>query len=378
MGEYESLKPVIVMILLQFSYAAVALSTRAALLQGMSPRVFVVYRQAIATLVITPLAFLTRSKSNKSSLSLRSFSLIFLASLIGVTLNQNVYFEGLYLASSSMASAMSNLLPAVTFVITLIVGLEKIKIQSLRSIAKIVGTVLCVAGAIAMALLKGPKLLNAELLPNKSVLGSAVDDYWLLGCLLLFGSSICWSLWLILQVPVSASYPDHLSLSAWMCFMATLQSAVVALFVERDLETWKMNSYLQLACCFFSGIVGSGISFYAQAWVISKRGPLFSAMFNPLNTVIVTILAAIFLHEEIYMGSAVGAVTVIVGLYTVLWGKAKDIGGMNAEKHLSTQNVDSKIVSVIIDGSVDRTRCKTDLEEPLLLDKATKVDSANV
>lgn len=78
--------------------------------------------------------------------------------------------------------------------------LEKIKIQSLRSIAKIVGTVLCVAGAIAMALLKGPKLLNAELLPNKSVLGSAIDNYWLIGCFLLFASSICWSLWLILQV----------------------------------------------------------------------------------------------------------------------------------------------------------------------------------
>lgn len=68
----------------------------------------------------------------------------------------------------------------------------------------------------------------------------------------------------------------------------------------------------------------------------------------------------------------------ILGLYTVLWGKAKDIGGMNAEKHLSTQNVDSKIVSVVIDDSVDRTRCKTDLEEPLLLDKATKDDSTYV
>lgn len=114
MGEYESLKPVIVMILLQFSYSAVALSTRAALLQGMSPRIFVVYRQAIATLVIAPLAFfsrylhqqsvnlyrpqessffwinfldlfLCRSKTIKRSLGLRSFSLIFLASLIGYT-----------------------------------------------------------------------------------------------------------------------------------------------------------------------------------------------------------------------------------------------------------------------------------------------------
>ncbi|XP_074345582.1 WAT1-related protein At4g28040-like isoform X2 [Apium graveolens] len=102
----------------------VALSTRAAFMQGMNPRIFVVYRQAIATLVIVPLAFFMRSKTNKSSLGLRSFSLIFLASLTGVTLNQNIDFEGLYLASSSMASAISNLLSAVTFVITLSVGIK--------------------------------------------------------------------------------------------------------------------------------------------------------------------------------------------------------------------------------------------------------------
>ena len=50
------------------------------------------------------------------------------------------------------------------------------------------------------------------------------------------------------------------------------------------------------------GGIGSGLSFFVQAWVISRRGPLFSAMFNPLCTVIVTILAAAFLHEKIYTG----------------------------------------------------------------------------
>ena len=57
--------------------------------------------------------------------------------------------------------------------------LEKIKIQRMRSIAKIVWMVLCVAGDIAMALLKlkGPKLLNTEILPNKSILGYIVDNY---------------------------------------------------------------------------------------------------------------------------------------------------------------------------------------------------------
>lgn len=51
-----------------------------------------------------------------------------------------------------------------------------------------------------MALLKGPKLLNAEFLPSKSVLFIPGIDNWLLGCLLLLGSSFFWSLWMILQV----------------------------------------------------------------------------------------------------------------------------------------------------------------------------------
>lgn len=40
--------------------------------------------------------------------------------------------------------------------------LEKIKIRSLRSIAKILGTTISFSGAFAMALLKGPKLLNSS------------------------------------------------------------------------------------------------------------------------------------------------------------------------------------------------------------------------
>lgn len=53
-------KPALGMIGLQFTYAGVALFTRAALLQGLSPRVFVVYRQGIATLVIVPIAYFSR------------------------------------------------------------------------------------------------------------------------------------------------------------------------------------------------------------------------------------------------------------------------------------------------------------------------------
>ncbi|KAF4373049.1 hypothetical protein G4B88_008842 [Cannabis sativa] len=118
--------PAMAMFGLQFSYARITLSTRAALLQGMSPSVFVVYRQAIATLVIAPLAYFTRKKSGGSSMGLRNFSLIFLVSLIGVAINENIYFQGLLLSSSSMASAMANLVPAITFLIASIFGMNLI------------------------------------------------------------------------------------------------------------------------------------------------------------------------------------------------------------------------------------------------------------
>lgn len=50
------------------------------------------------------------------------------------------------------------------------------------------------------------------------------------------------------------------------------------------------------------GAVGSGVTFYLQSWCITVRGPLYSAMFNPLCTVLTTVLATIILHEQPHIG----------------------------------------------------------------------------
>ncbi|KAK7350389.1 hypothetical protein VNO77_08969 [Canavalia gladiata] len=239
MGGLDYYLPVMAMLLIQFIYAGINLGTRTVFLEGMNPRVLVVYRHAFATIVIAPIAYFSgystlhhhsffffvaasllpshvyvfnyqlcvsfyRRKTGAYYLNLRSFSLIFLISLVGITLSQNLYFEGIYLASASIVSAMANLVPAVTFIIAACLGMEKVNFGSLRFLAKVVGTVICVSGAVSMALLKGPKLLNAEKLPYNSILGSG-NENWLLGCLSLVGCCIAWALWLILQVPASAS-----------------------------------------------------------------------------------------------------------------------------------------------------------------------------
>ena len=50
----------VAMIFTQFIYAGMALLSKAAIAKGMNPYVFVVYRQAFASVALSPLAFFDR------------------------------------------------------------------------------------------------------------------------------------------------------------------------------------------------------------------------------------------------------------------------------------------------------------------------------
>ncbi|KAM3275474.1 hypothetical protein ACQJBY_044069 [Aegilops geniculata] len=338
----EEQKPLAAMVVVQCIYAAMALWAKAMFSRGMSPMVFVVYRQAIATAVLVPITLLANRKRLREIVCIGTtgFALVFLASLVGATANQYMYYQGIYLGSSSMATAMTNLIPAITFVLATSVGLESVEIRKPRSMAKIFGTAVCVGGAMVMAFLKGPKLLHqslgvggAGLDLNDLLFNSPASRNWVMGALFLVGSSSCWSLWLIIQVPICKSYVDPLTLSAWMCFLSTAQMALLNSFVLPGLDAWKIDSLFELMGCVFAGAVGSGVTFYLQSWCITVRGPLYSAMFNPLCTVLTTVLATVILHEQPHIGSLLGAFAVVSGLYIVLWGKAGDVKSPRTAEH---------------------------------------------
>ncbi|CAN6210767.1 unnamed protein product, partial [Urochloa humidicola] len=111
-------------------------------------------------------------------------------------------------------------------------------------------------------------------------------------------------------------------------------------------------------------VFGSGVVFYLQSWCISMRGPLYSAMFTPLCTVLTTALSAIVLHEELHIGSLLGAVAVVAGLYVVLWGKAEDARKGRAPG----QSKDSTDRAARSDAQFDME--DTTLAAPLLADAA--------
>ncbi|KAH9302075.1 hypothetical protein KI387_013658, partial [Taxus chinensis] len=322
-------KPHLAMIAIQFDYAGMYIITSAALTKGMNQFVFVVYRHLIATLVISPFAyFLEREK--RPPMTFPVFCRIFLLALCGITINQNVYFAGLHYTSPTFTSAMNNLVPVVTFMLAIIFRLEALDITSRGGQAKVLGTLISFCGASTMTLYKGP-LLSSLFSSSPLVWNSLFQDpnhasqNMKVGPLLLLGSCVLWSSWIIMQAETARLYPAQMSITALMCFLATIQSTIATLIFEQDPAVWKLEWNLELLSITYTGIVCSGITFYLSAWVIHKKGPVFMSMFNPLVTVIVALLGAIILHESLHLGSVGGAVFIVGGLYCLLWGKGEDV-----------------------------------------------------
>lgn len=103
--------------------------------------------------------------------------------------------------TATFAAAIVNILPAITFVIAWIVRLEKVKISSIYSQAKIAGTIATVAGAMVMTLVKGTPV---DLFGIKGKTGPQTDGVNLhssiKGALMITVGCFSWACFMILQV----------------------------------------------------------------------------------------------------------------------------------------------------------------------------------
>ncbi|KAJ8442586.1 hypothetical protein Cgig2_026528 [Carnegiea gigantea] len=316
------------MLALQFGYAGFHVVSRAALNMGTSMLVFAVYRNIIALLLLLPFAYFLE-KTERPPINLSFLVQFFLLALIGITANQGFYLLGLDNTSPTFASAVQNSVPALTFLMAAILRIEKVRLDRKDGIAKVAGTVLCVAGASVITLYKGPTIYSPASELHKTTplflsLGDANGKNWTLGCIFLIGHCLSWSGWLVLQAPVLKKYPARLSVTSYTCFFGLLQFLIIAALFERDIEAWKFHSGGELFSILYAGVVASGIAFAVQIWCIDRGGPVFVAVYQPVQTLVVAIMASIALGEQFYLGGILGAILIIAGLYLVLWGKSQE------------------------------------------------------
>ncbi|KAM7518888.1 hypothetical protein LguiB_017850 [Lonicera macranthoides] len=243
-------------------------------------------------------------------------------------LDQNITYLGMNYTSASFTSAIMNAVPAVTFLLAVILRLERLKMKEVRSQAKVMGTLLTFGGALIMTMYKGP-IINLIWSPKTShfVSSTATDSshqHWLSGTLFLLVGCFAWSAFFILQSITVKEYPAELSLAFWICFMGSVLSAAVTLVAEHRHGVWSIGFNSRLLAPLYTGVISSGLTYYVQGVVMKTRGPVFVTAFNPLCMIIVAILGSIILAEKLRLGSIIGAIVIAVGLYAVVWGKGKD------------------------------------------------------
>ncbi|MCL7051096.1 hypothetical protein MKW94_014792 [Papaver nudicaule] len=329
----EKMKFLTALIALQFCYAGFHIVSRLALDMGVSKIVYPVYRNIIALTLLSPFAYFLEKKE-RPPITFHFLVQCFLLALCGITANQGFYILGLYYASPTFASAMQNSVPAITFVMAAALRLENVSIARRDGMAKILGTVASVGGAMVITLYKGPALLHSTLSPftassivNQDTLDLSYQNKaqnWTLGCLFLVGHCFSWAAWMVFQAPVLKKYPAKLTVTSFTCFFGLLQFLVIAAFAETDIEKWKFQSTGELLTILYAGVVASGLVLSIQTWCIHKGGPVSVAVFQPLQTVLVAIMAALVLGDQLYSGGIIGAIFIMIGLWLVLWGKKEE------------------------------------------------------
>lgn len=326
----NKIKPYLAILSLQFGFAGMYVISMVSLKHGMSHFILATYRHVVATLVVAPFAFFLERKI-RPKMILPVFLRIIALGFLEPVLDQNLYYMGMKATSATFASASANVLPAVTFIMAVIFRLERVNLKKVHSVAKVIGTGITVGGAMIMTLYRGPIVeffksggVSHHAAAATTTSDGSSDQHWVTGTLMLLASCCSWAGYFILQSFTLKMYPAELSLAAWICLMGMVEGAIVSLIMERDMSVWIIGFDSRLLAAAYSGVVCSGMAYYVQGVLNRQRGPVFVTSFSPLCMIITAALGAIVLAEKIHLGSIIGAVFIVLGLYTVVWGKIKD------------------------------------------------------
>ncbi|CAN1175827.1 WAT1-related protein At1g43650 [Linum perenne] len=340
----ETQKPYIVLVFLQLIFAGMALFSKAAISGdgGMSTCIFVTYRLAFGTVALTPFALFLKSEK-AVPLSYNVLWKIFLLSLIGQTVALNLYNYALNYTTATFAAATTNAIPATTFILAVLLRMEKLSVRRVHGIVKIIGSVVGVSGALVFALVKGPALVNHNDSSSKHgpLKHCCSKGDWLKGSLVMILANTLWSLWLVLQGRMVKQYPAKVRFITINCAFSCIQSAIVAVILEREASAWKLGWNIHLYSIAYCGVIVTGLAYWLQLWAIQKKGPVFAAMFTPLALIVAAIFSAIVWKEVVYLGSVGGAVLLVGGLYLVLWGKNKEEQHSKSNGKISNQDMEA-------------------------------------
>ncbi|KAL6848418.1 hypothetical protein ACP4OV_021712 [Aristida adscensionis] len=320
------------MVLVQCFTIGALLLSKIALNVGMEPFVLLAYRNLIGAITVAPFAFYFEREMGRK-VNLKVCGWISINALFGIVLAMGLNYYGLRATNAAYSVNFLNVIPVVTFVIAAALRVEKLAAGTAAGQMKLVGTAICVGGTMVVSLYKGrplhlwpTHLLRPHAAAAVPTPAAAAHQDMAAGTLYLCGSCLAYAVWFIVQARVARVFPSKYFSTMLGCVSGTAQAMAIGAVIHQDRPAaWLLAWDLQLVTVVYSGVFNTGVTFCLISWAIARRGPIYPSMFNSLSLVATTVLDSLLLGTTVSVGSLLGAMLIVVGLYAFLWGKGKEI-----------------------------------------------------
>ncbi|KAL3526441.1 hypothetical protein ACH5RR_011097 [Cinchona calisaya] len=327
---YGEVLPFAAMVLVECTTVGLNTLYKAATVKGLDYHVFILYSYGISALVLLPLCYIFHRKTPLPPFTIGLLCKFFCLGFLGFPA-QYLGYLGINYSTPTLASAMTNLTPATTFVLAVLFRMEKLEVKSLSSQVKILGTVLTIGGALVVVLYKGPVLITTHLSSSASLsalITVSAPSEWVKGGALLAAEYIVVSFWYICQAKAVADYPAEMIVVFFFNLSCFIIAAPVCFIGAPNLSDWNLlKPDVRLFSVLYAGLLGPGFSITVHTWGLHVKGPVYVAMFKPLSIALAAVLGFIFLGDNLYLGSVIGSLIISLGFYTVIWGKAHEDKG---------------------------------------------------
>jgi drug/metabolite transporter (DMT)-like permease len=221
----------------------------------------------------------------------RDLGLLFLASLLGVTLNMVLYLEGLARSTATNAALMMGVIPIATFGLAALAGQERF------APVRLAGVVVALVGASSRFWAERPELAQEHALGN----------------LLMVGNALCYSGFFVITRPLLARHPP-LVVIAWVFLLSVPFVPFFAHGVDLMPETLTAKHWQAMAFILvFPTVVAYILNTFALAHVRAST----AATYIYVQPLITATASALMLDEELTPSMLLSGALVFGGIWLV-------------------------------------------------------------
>ena len=268
-------------------------------LREVAPLDLVVLRTAGTAAILFAVYRWRRSAEPQPKLTPSDYGRIFLYGLLGASINQIAFLEGLARSTATNAALLVVAVPVLTLAFAVALGRER------ASVTGVLGIAVGLAGALLLIVPRG----GVEIAPRAA-----------LGNLLLLVSGASYALYLVLTRSMLARH-DPLRVVSWTFLLAALTVFPLGMRGLRDLFVsglsgpgWASVAYVVIG--------GTAVPYLLNNWALARVHSSIVAVYVLLQPVIAASLGRILLNEPFGRHTAIAAVLVVAGVVLSTWRRS--------------------------------------------------------